>query len=76
VSLPGLKDIEKCLVSRGAQIQTNQKKTANRSKKIENSKKPNIFGYVWMSFFENRWIGSQIDFSRPNQTEQNRIHIF
>ena len=35
-----------------------QIKTANRSRKTENRTKPNNFGCVWMTFYENRsdWI--------------------
>jgi hypothetical protein len=33
-----------------------QLKIENQSKKIENRKKPNKFGCIWMCFCKNRWI--------------------
>ena len=47
-------------------------------KKTENHTKPNIIGCVRMILCENRsdWIEFWIDFSKPNQTESKRIHIF
>ena len=55
-----------------------QNKTANRSKKTENRKKPNIFGCVWMLFWKNRYdrIGFRIAFSKPNRTKPNRKSKF
>jgi len=55
-----------------------QNKTANRSKKTENRKKPNIFGCVWMLFWKNRYdrIGFRIAFSKSNRTKPNRKNIF
>jgi hypothetical protein len=50
-----------------------QIKIENQSKKTENRKKSNIFGFVWISFCENRRIGFRIGFSKPIQTEPNRI---
>jgi type IV secretory pathway TrbL component len=64
------------LASRGAQIQTNPK---NNRKLIQKNQKLQKSEYFWMSFCET--AGSDriifwIDFSKPIQTEPNRIHIF
>jgi hypothetical protein len=49
-----------------------QNKTANRSKKTENRKKPNIFGCFWMLFRKNRYDRIELRIAFSNRTEPNR----
>ena len=55
-----------------------QNKTANRSKKMKTTNKPNIFGCVRMLFCINRYdrIGFRITFSKPNEAAKVNINTY
>jgi hypothetical protein len=47
-------------------------KTVNRSKKIENRKKSNIFGCIWMFFCENHRFGWDFELIFQNRSKPNK----